>query len=42
LVYGVEFGFTDKRSGDNMGILANNERKYWKVDENMQLVRLGK
>lgn len=40
LVYGIEFGFVDRRSEKRPGILANNERKDWRVDKDGHLERI--
>lgn len=42
LVLGVEFGFTDKRTESRPGLLANNERKSWRVNSDGTLENLQK
>jgi hypothetical protein len=40
LVLGIEFGFTDKRTEKNLGFCANDERKYWRLDEKNNLIAI--
>jgi hypothetical protein len=37
LTLGIEFGFSDKRTAKNPGFLANDDRKYWRIDKNNNL-----